>query len=120
LFWLDAHGGKDLPLLGELNLIFQSNKRCIVIIDDFEVPGHSRYLFDSHNGLDLNIKLISPLLKELRVVVAFPNYDGLVKQGVELRGFVLLIVNYGNDIDNFRLGLPNYLTFYGSGSMLLA
>lgn len=47
-FYLDAHGEKDLPLGEELNTIFQSWPKAIVMIDDFKVEGDSGYGFDSY------------------------------------------------------------------------
>src|ERR1700729_555222 len=44
-FYLDAHWGEDLPLKEELEIIFSSWNRPVVMIDDFAVPG-SNYGFD--------------------------------------------------------------------------
>lgn len=46
LFYLDAHWARDLPLHGELELIRRRWHDCVVMIDDFEVPGDPGYGFD--------------------------------------------------------------------------
>ncbi len=47
-FYLDAHWNKDLPLLGEISLILNSNIRPVAMIDDFEVPSDQGYGYDTY------------------------------------------------------------------------
>ena len=47
-FYLDAHWGHDLPLIGELDLILNNWKKFIIIIDDFQVPENPFYKFDRY------------------------------------------------------------------------
>lgn len=46
--YLDAHWEDDLPLADELRIVAQSWTRCVVMIDDFEVPGDSGYGYDDY------------------------------------------------------------------------
>jgi hypothetical protein len=46
--YLDAHGGDDLPLAGELTTIADADLRSVVMIDDFQVPGDSGYGYDDY------------------------------------------------------------------------
>jgi hypothetical protein len=46
-FYLDAHWHSDLPLAEEIDTIFGSWKRSVIMIDDFAVPGDS-YSYDDY------------------------------------------------------------------------
>jgi hypothetical protein len=55
-FHLDAHWSADLPLAEEINSIFASWTRAVIMIDDFAVPGDS-YTYDDYGpgaALDAN------------------------------------------------------------------
>ncbi len=47
-FYLDAHWYDDLPLLGEMQIIADSWKEWVVLVDDFCVPGDDGYGFDDY------------------------------------------------------------------------
>lgn len=49
-FYLDAHWGTELPLAEEVETILASWKNCVVMIDDFQVPGDPGYGFDDYGG----------------------------------------------------------------------
>jgi predicted O-methyltransferase YrrM len=46
--YLDAHWMDDLPLAEELRIIAPAWPRCVVMVDDFEVPGDSGYGYDDY------------------------------------------------------------------------
>lgn len=46
--YLDAHWHDDLPLREELEVIARTWARCVVMVDDFEVPGDPGYGFDDY------------------------------------------------------------------------
>ena len=46
--YLDAHWKDDLPLAEELGVIVASPIHCVVMIDDFQVPGDSGYGYDDY------------------------------------------------------------------------
>lgn len=48
LFYLDAHWNEDLPLVEEIMVIASTWERCVIMIDDFEVPGDYGYAFDDY------------------------------------------------------------------------
>jgi len=55
LFYLDAHWGAYWPLHDELVAISQKCKgRCVIIIDDFQIPGRADISYDEYNGKPLN------------------------------------------------------------------
>jgi hypothetical protein len=61
LCYLDAHWGPDLPLREELEIVFGSWPRSVVVIDDFEVPGDPGYGFDDYGpGARIGLDLIGP------------------------------------------------------------
>lgn len=50
LFYLDAHWYDYWPLLDEVELITSKISRCVLIIDDFQVPGRNDYSFCAGGG----------------------------------------------------------------------
>jgi hypothetical protein len=50
LFFLDAHWYDYWPLLDEIELITSKVPRCVIIIDDFQVPGRNDYVFCEGGG----------------------------------------------------------------------
>lgn len=57
-FYLDAHWYSDLPLAEEIDTIFGSWKRSVIMIDDFAVPGDS-YSYDDYGpGAVLNAEYL--------------------------------------------------------------
>lgn len=60
-FYLDAHWHFDLPLADEIDTIFGSWKRSIIMIDDFAVPGDSYHYDDYGPGAALNAEYLDAL-----------------------------------------------------------
>lgn len=50
LFYLDAHWYDYWPLVDEIGLIVSRVPRCVVVIDDFQVPGSSDFTFCEGGG----------------------------------------------------------------------
>ena len=57
LLWLDAHWGKDWPLVDELRFL-QKGDRYLALIDDFQIPGRPEFGFDTYDGQPLNFEFI--------------------------------------------------------------
>ena len=74
-FYLDAHWKEDLPLRGEVELIFSNWQHSVVMIDDFCVPG-TAYGFDAY-GPDrtLDLDYLMPVLIAKKLAVYFPSVD---------------------------------------------
>jgi hypothetical protein len=53
-FYLDAHWGDDVPRHEELRIIHDRWPRCVVMIDDFQVPGDAGYGFALYGGKPLD------------------------------------------------------------------
>jgi hypothetical protein len=58
MFYLDAHWNQDLPLCEELDVILAAWRHCIVIIDDFEVPGQPGFKYDRYGDTKLSLELL--------------------------------------------------------------
>ena len=48
LFYLDAHWGANLPLREELQIIFATHSKAVVIVDDFRIPDDPGYTWDDY------------------------------------------------------------------------
>lgn len=72
-FYLDAHWNKDVPLIEEMSLIFNSHVPSVAMIDDFEVPSDPGYGFDTFGN---NQKLCLQMLARFRGLLShayFPS-----------------------------------------------
>jgi hypothetical protein len=98
-FYLDAHWGKNLPLLDELKIIFLKWKKPIVMIDDFQVP-NSNYRFDTY-GPDktLNLAYIYPVVTAHKLSIFFPIVNSSEETGAKRGCVVLSQEQSGKEID---------------------
>ena len=89
-FYLDAHGDKDLPLKGELEIICSSWKEFVIMIDDFQVPGDDGYGYDSYEkDNSLSLKVFSRVFSDNGLVPYFPFLSSSDETGAK-RGSVIL------------------------------
>jgi predicted O-methyltransferase YrrM len=66
IFYLDAHWLKKWPLLQELQEISKTHAdNCIIVIDDFKVPGREEIPFDSYQGKDCELQFIEKKLHQI-------------------------------------------------------
>lgn len=71
LFYLDAHWRDPWPLLKELQAIGRTHRdNCIVIIDDFKVPGRPDIAYDVYLGNECSFEYIYESLN-----LVFSEYD---------------------------------------------
>jgi predicted O-methyltransferase YrrM len=71
LFYLDAHWEKHWPLREELKEIAKTHyDNCVIMIDDFKVPGRKDIPFDKYKGNECSIDYIR---EELKLV--FSDYE---------------------------------------------
>ncbi len=92
LFYLDAHWQDHWPLLEELGEIGKTHKdNCILVVDDFKVPGRTDIPYDSYGKKECSYKYIKNRLNEVfsnykfyylipRSVAARAKFVGLPKQ----------------------------------------
>lgn len=104
LFYLDAHWQSYWPLRTELTHISQSGLKAVIVIDDFEVPGHPEFGFDIDGGAEqtagekCNLDYIRPSLgRQNQYKAFFPKYtsaDAFGKNRMgQLRGQIAIFQN---------------------------
>ena len=49
-FYLDAHWGGELPVLQELDIIFNHWEEAVVLVDDFKVPNDGGFGYDDYGA----------------------------------------------------------------------
>jgi hypothetical protein len=99
-FFLDAHWYDYWPLRDELKIILNLPK-CIIAIDDFQVPEHRHIRFDQYKKIKCNLSYISDLLIDHQVKIYYPtraNRDG--------SGWVLIFKGYKDEELEFLCNLP--------------
>jgi hypothetical protein len=90
IFYLDAHWNSDLPLVEEIDTIFDFCPRAVAVIDDFEVPGDPGYGFDSYDQTRrLNASYIAPAVCVHRLATFYPSTPSSAETGMR-RGCVVL------------------------------
>lgn len=91
LFYLDAHWEDDLPLADELDIIFGTFEKAVVIIDDFEVEGDTGYGFDDYgNDNTLEFNYIESRVNKYDCDVLYPSAPSNLETGGR-RGCVVLV-----------------------------
>lgn len=89
-FYLDAHWGEDLPLLEELEIIFEKLPGAVVMVDDFKVPGDDHYAYDDYGiGKTLSLEYLAPAIDKYALSAFFPAQDAAGETGAR-RGCVVI------------------------------
>lgn len=71
IFYLDAHWNEFWPLLDELREIGKTHKdNCIIVIDDFKVPGRKDLKYDKYGPHSCSYRYIENALSQV-----FTEYD---------------------------------------------
>ena len=79
--YLDAHWNKDLPLLGEISLILNSQISAVAMIDDFEVPFDQDYGYDTYGrGKKLCLQMLSCFRDQMKYAY-FPALPAVKESG---------------------------------------
>ncbi len=66
LFYLDAHWFDHWPLLAELEEICKTHQdNCVIVIDDFKVPGRPEIPYDRYGSQECSYEYIKPRLDEI-------------------------------------------------------
>jgi hypothetical protein len=72
--YLDAHWNGELPLTGEIALIFSNTSAAVVMVDDFEVPWDMGYGFDDKGpGNSLTLDYILPSIRKFSLIAFGPS-----------------------------------------------
>jgi hypothetical protein len=90
-FYLDAHWNSDIPLLGELDMIFSQLQDFVIVIDDFKVPFDSQFKYDVYGTVEFEEAYIAPALQRHadRLCVLYPCYSSSMETGAR-RGFCMI------------------------------
>ena len=89
--YLDAHWNADLPLEGELEIIFRNWPDAVVMIDDFKVEGDDDYAFDDYGrGNALCIDYLRRVIIKYDPLLYFPLATAAEETGAR-RGSIVLI-----------------------------
>jgi hypothetical protein len=89
-FYLDAHWNDDLPLAGELELIFSRCSAAVVMIDDFQVPFDAGYAYDDYGtGKALVPQYIAPAVSVYGLREFYPSTPAATESSTR-RGCVVL------------------------------
>lgn len=77
LFWLDAHGrGFKWPLREEFKYITSNFPRCIVLVDDFKVPGKNQFSHDKYAGQHCSFDFVkNHICKDYKYTLYYPAYN---------------------------------------------
>jgi hypothetical protein len=89
-YYLDAHWHEDLPLAEEIAIIAKYDKECVIMIDDFAVPGDAGYTYDNYGrGKSLDIQTFGSCFSEGGMTAFFPSLPSSQETGGK-RGSVIL------------------------------
>jgi hypothetical protein len=99
-FYLDAHWGEYWPLRDEIKQIVKL-PRFVISIDDFKVPGHRNFRYDSYGGKDCRWSYIRDLFRGKKVHTYYPK-----RSNRDNRGWVLIFHGYSKGELRFLKKLP--------------
>jgi hypothetical protein len=90
LCYLDAHRDANLPLRGELRVIFERMPRAVVLIDDFAIPDDPGYGFGDYGpGAVVNLAYLAASNLPTGTRLFFPAVPSSEESG-HRRGAALL------------------------------
>lgn len=91
--YLDAHSPEDLPLADEVDIIFRSWPRAVVLIDDFQVPDDPGYTYDDYGpGKTLTVDYLRPAIGMFGLRLFFPSAPAALEPE-QKRGCVVLAMD---------------------------
>jgi hypothetical protein len=91
LFYLDAHGGSDLPLLEEIEIIAGTWEAFTIIVDDFRVPWDPGYGYDDYGAAgSLTPELIRGVCQRRQLATFYPSLPSSEETGAR-RGCVVIV-----------------------------
>lgn len=89
LFYLDAHWLEKWPLLDELDAISRTHRdNCVIVIDDFKVPGRSEFPYDAYANHECSFEHVKEKLR--KVFSEYDSYYLLPKHKASRAKFVAL------------------------------
>jgi len=118
LFFLDAHWYNYLPLPDEIKSISLQSSDAILVIHDFQVPGHNEYGFDVCNGKAIGMEMLTSSVDSNKsYTILLPNYTYQDAYGViptssqQLRGYAIVFQGAKEILNKFQQSkLSKYYT----------
>ena len=90
---LDAHWYNDIPLIEEIEIIFENWGNAVVMIDDFQVPYDEGYGYDKYgNGKSFNLEFLDSV-EHLNLAKFFPSISSKFESKYK-RGCVVLVKSH--------------------------
>lgn len=110
LFYLDAHWDQHWPLLDELEAIGKTHRdQCIIVIDDFKVPGRRDIPYDRYGSNECSFDYIK---QKLQQVYTDYDYYYVIPKNVRSRAkFVAIPKNWSNESSGFCERLANIVYY---------
>jgi predicted O-methyltransferase YrrM len=112
-FFLDAHWYDYWPLVDEVASICQRFERFVVLIHDFEVPGHPDFVSYPGGGAAVdqrpcNLELIRPSVDPARARVFYPRYrpGAACPSLMKLPGYAFILRGFASTDRAVRRALP--------------
>lgn len=91
LFYLDAHWDSFWPILQELEMISYTHRdNCIIVIDDFKVPGRGDIPYDAYGKNECSYEYIK---NQLDKVFSAYTYHYLIPRSIYSRAKLVVIPN---------------------------
>jgi hypothetical protein len=129
MFYLDAHWYDYWPLLDEIRIITTKIDKAIIIVDDFQVPGHDQFIyctggggsneFSGRQAVDeriCNYSLIQPFMNPTRKYkILYPKYTHKQAgtKSDKLAGYAIIFQNLGELLLPFgQQRFVNYFWWY--------
>jgi len=110
-FYLDAHWESDLPLDGELAIIGRDWPRCVVLIDDFVVPGRPDFGYDVYDGRPLSAERLD-LASSFTggdSLLLYPRYEASQELLGARRGYAVLVRGLSEKLARLNHGIAELL-----------
>lgn len=131
LFFLDAHWYEYWPLADELKAISSAGGQAVIIVDDFEVPGHPDFAFDSyvprHIGADAeavvcSVGYLESALRrpnDYRLLLPSYSYEDAFPSRTDgaLAGHAVVLQNLATELDDFLSRSPGVAARYTVGTL---
>lgn len=93
MFWLDAHSyGFEWPLKDEITFIAKNFSNAYILIDDFKVPGHDCFRYDTYQDQICAHEYIKNDFGEVSYQLFYPSYTERTSEHHPLQGWGLYVI----------------------------
>lgn len=109
LLWIDAHGfGFEWPIREEVKFVSSYFKNGYMLVDDFRVPRHGEFGYDSYEGQECSMRYIEDVIDdEWEYQLYYPDYTEHTSSHHPLRGWGLFA--FGEDRTNLSDEIASFV-----------